>query len=189
MRPSGGHHEPTAGQGRVRLGDAGRRASGLSPRTAASSMTSPSAAAAGVAAHSEQQRRRQRGEDPGIGRIFARPRSGGKRMAGPDPPDSSAACSYRPKLGMMYVPATSGSACSRSARLISRPTSAPRSPGGVHRRARLVRDRDPGDLVVQELGVAGGLQRQDAEQDGHRESRPAERRRASSTIASTCSSS
>src|SRR2546422_654044 len=46
--------------------------------------------------------------------------------------------------------------------------------GSVHRRPRLVRDRDPWHLVVEELGMAGADQRQDAEPHRHRESARAE---------------
>ena len=41
--------------------------------------------------------------------------------------------------------------------------------GRPHRRARLVRDRDARDLVVEELGVAGGDEREHPEQDRHRD--------------------
>ena len=40
--------------------------------------------------------------------------------------------------------------------------------GGSHRRPRLVGDRDPGHLVVEELGVPGRDERQHPEEDRHR---------------------
>src|SRR4029079_5808389 len=55
---------------------------------------------------------------------------------------SSAHCSYRPKLGMMYVPATSPSISARRRSAISIPTSDPRSP------AARIAARDPSGIVI-----------------------------------------
>ena len=82
---------------------------------------------------------------------------------------SSAHCSYRPKLGMMYVPATSASTAREQVDRPSRCHLRAALAGRAHRRPRLVGDRDPGHLVVEELGVARRDERQDAEQHRHRE--------------------
>ena len=59
--------------------------------------------------------------------------------------------------------------------------------GRPHRGARVIGDRDPGHLVVQELGVARGHEREHAGRSGTGTPPGPNRRRASSSIASTCS--
>ena len=90
---------------------------------------------------------------------------------------------------MMYVPATESVDLLEEREALLEPDLRAALAGGVHRRPRLVGDRDAGHLVVEELGVAGALERQDAEQQRDRERRP--RRSAAApraNIASTCPS-
>ena len=108
-------------------------------------------------------------------------------MTRADPADELGATLVAPKLGMMYVPATSPSIVREQ--MVGHLDTDLRTAfaGGPHRGARLVWDGDPGHFVVQELGVARGHERKHAEQEGTGTQPGPNRRRASSSIASTCS--